>query len=66
MFNFSRFRLFCDRYEYAHEEGINIHEAAEIAEARRSGRRLGVEIHVTWHPGLDAAIDDDARFLLEH
>ena len=64
--NWPKVRLFHDRYEYAHREGIDIHEAAEIAEARRSGRRMGVEIHVTWHPGKDAEIDSDARWLLEH
>ena len=64
--NWPRFRIFSSSYDYAHQEGIDIHEAAEIAEARRSGRRLGVVIHVTWHPGSDAEIDSEARWLLEH
>jgi len=64
--NLSRFRLFSNNYYTAHQEGVNIHEAAEIAEARRSGRRLGEDIHVTWHPGNDAEIDSEARWLLKY
>lgn len=64
--NWNPFRLFSDRYYCAHREGVDIHEAAAIANQRISGRQLGADIHVKWRPGRDAEIDDDAAFLLRY
>lgn len=65
----SGFADFCDQYEFAHREGIAIHEAAKIANQRISGRQLGGDIYVSIkdisaYRGTD--IEFDIEFLRQH
>jgi hypothetical protein len=65
----SGFADFCDRYEWSHREGIDIHTAADIANQRISGRQLGGIIYVSIkdisaYRGTD--IEFDIEFLRQH